>query len=306
MNNIVDRIPSDNQEDPTSMAQSLAMAENEAKQIERDLIAPSEPNDDQNVIALEGNTSIDDNDDDNDNENKEENENKIESEQIPSAMEEDPKVEFIGRRIAKQFRVASTNKVHQSTGGKVNKIFFGTVEKLLVPSDVEKWRIIYDDGDVDIMSHDVLVVALDYYDTKKQLDTINLRKRDEGKETGTESEMEIETSAGTKRHGKNIKTKATPPKKGKGRTNSKVTRSEPVPIWEGEPNEKIEGGWPDGWVKKIFARKHGASKGATDRYWYSPNKKIKLRSLVEVKKFLKALIDTNGDEQKAKKLMKTY
>ena len=51
---------------------------------------------------------------------------------------------------------------------------------------------------------------------------------------------------------------------------------------------------------KVFVRNNGATKGTKDRYWYSPNEKYKLRSMVQVKKFLKALAENKGDEKKAK------
>ena len=78
----------------------------------------------------------------------------------------------------------------------------------------------------------------------------------------------------------------------------------PLPIWEGPPDEALEGGWPDGWVKKVFQRKSGQSKGSTDRYWYTPIQKYKLRSMVEVKKFIRALEQYGGDEMAAKKNFK--
>jgi hypothetical protein len=81
--------------------------------------------------------------------------------------------------------------------------------------------------------------------------------------------------------------------------------SDPV-IWEGKPDEKLEGGWPSGWIKRIYERQEGASKGTKDRYWYTPIQKYKLRSMVEVKKFLKALADHDGDEIMAKKKFKSY
>jgi len=59
-------------------------------------------------------------------------------------------------------------------------------------------------------------------------------------------------------------------------------------------------------VKKVFERKSGATKGSRDRYWYSPKEKFKLRSLVEVKRFLKALATSEGDEKKAKEIMHKY
>jgi hypothetical protein len=50
---------------------------------------------------------------------------------------------------------------------------------------------------------------------------------------------------------------------------------------------------------KKFSRMGGATKGSVDRYWYSPTLQIKLRSMVQVKKFLAALKDNGGDEEKA-------
>lgn len=76
-----------------------------------------------------------------------------------------------------------------------------------------------------------------------------------------------------------------------------------APIWVGAPTEDLDGGWPEGWIKKIFERKSGKTKGGTDRYWFSPDQNYKLRSMIEVKKFMKALEQTNGDEVAAKKLM---
>lgn len=55
------------------------------------------------------------------------------------------------------------------------------------------------------------------------------------------------------------------------------------------------------WVKKVFVRNGGATKGQSDRYWFSPKEKYKLRSLVQVRRFLTALAENGGDEIKAKK-----
>ena len=52
---------------------------------------------------------------------------------------------------------------------------------------------------------------------------------------------------------------------------------------EGPPTEDLEGGWPEGWVRRVFERASGATKGTTDKYWYSPIEGIKLRSIVEGK-----------------------
>mmetsp|Transcript_32073 Transcript_32073/g.48434 ORF Transcript_32073/g.48434 Transcript_32073/m.48434 type:complete len:324 (-) Transcript_32073:2991-3962(-) len=89
----------------------------------------------------------------------------------------------------------------------------------------------------------------------------------------------------------------TPPKFKK--TKPRTPKSTPIPIWVGVPDEKLEGGWPDGWVKKLFERKGGSTKGHRDKYWFSPKTEKKLRSIVEVKKFIKYLEECNGDEDAA-------
>jgi len=209
--------------------------------------------------------------------------------------------EYTGRRVAKQFRVSSNNKINEDEGGKVNKIFFGTVGNL-VQGKENLWRILYDDGDVDMMSRTNILDAITYYDKNKEYDTNHAHKKPtsllpENNDTVTDST--------TKKRKKNTKTKSSPPKKGK-KTKAKVERKEQAPVWEGPPDEDIDGGWPKGWLKKVFARKNGASKGSTDRYWYSPKESFKLRSMVQVKKFLKALKETKGDEKMAKKAMLKY
>jgi len=80
------------------------------------------------------------------------------------------------------------------------------------------------------------------------------------------------------------------------------------PIFEGVPDEPLAGGgsWPKGWIKRVFERKGGATNGRADRYWYTPIQAYKLRSMVEVKRFLDALAAANGDEPKAKQTMKNY
>ncbi|KAL7568739.1 hypothetical protein ACA910_021732 [Epithemia clementina (nom. ined.)] len=69
-------------------------------------------------------------------------------------------------------------------------------------------------------------------------------------------------------------------------------------VWEGKPDEPLEGGWPEGWTKKIFQRQSGSTKGSTDRYWYS-RKNFKFRSMIEVRRFLALLQSLNGDETAA-------
>lgn len=77
---------------------------------------------------------------------------------------------------------------------------------------------------------------------------------------------------------------------GRGRTTQSKAPAESVPsaakakmLSEGPPTESLEGGWPEGWVKRVYERASGATKGSTDKYWYSPINGIKLRSIVEGK-----------------------
>jgi hypothetical protein len=78
-------------------------------------------------------------------------------------------------------------------------------------------------------------------------------------------------------------------------------------LFSGKPDEDLGGGidWPEGWVKKVFQRMSGATKGGTDKYWYSPQRACKLRSIKEVKRFLKAMQLADGNEQKAHQMVKT-
>ena len=171
------------------------------------------------------------------------------------SSEDNLKVEYTNKRIAKQFRVSSTNKIHRDTGGKVNKIYFGTVENL-IPGKVNLWRILYDDGDVDIMSRTNLLDAIKYYDINKKYDTNHAHKKPispllETSEDGDgKSAIETATASTTKKRTKH-KTKATPPKKGK-KTKTKVSRKEVLPVWTGLPDEDIDGGWPKGVSSKLF------------------------------------------------------
>jgi hypothetical protein len=58
--------------------------------------------------------------------------------------------------------------------------------------------------------------------------------------------------------------------------------------------------FPAGWTRKTFERVGGITKGTTDKYWYSPLEKVKLRSMTEVKKFMELCLAHGGDEQKAR------
>jgi hypothetical protein len=66
-------------------------------------------------------------------------------------------------------------------------------------------------------------------------------------------------------------------------------------IFNGEPDEELEGGWPKGWTK--IAKKRAGSKHI-DRYWRSPGGK-QMRSIKDVKRFMAALQKYNGDEDEA-------
>ena len=66
----------------------------------------------------------------------------------------------------------------------------------------------------------------------------------------------------------------------------------------GDPDDDLPMGrtWPPGWKKAVQIRKGGMSKGTEDKYWYSPEKKYKFRSLAGVARFLDVLDDFGGDE----------
>jgi hypothetical protein len=79
----------------------------------------------------------------------------------------------------------------------------------------------------------------------------------------------------------------------------------PAPMleWEGRPTEELEGGWPEGWMKRTYVRQVGNSAGTKDSYWFTPAKNYRLRSIIEVKAFLWALEKNNGDEVLARQAL---
>lgn len=93
--------------------------------------------------------------------------------------------------------------------------------------------------------------------------------------------------------------KATPKQPGKS-----PARTSAKEIWSGPPTEPLEGGWPAGWIKKVFERQSGGTAGSTDRYWYSPMTNKKFRSMVEINRFFHHLKACGGDEDQAWRLMK--
>lgn len=63
-------------------------------------------------------------------------------------------------------------------------------------------------------------------------------------------------------------------------------RPSALEIWNGPPDDYLrEGGWPPGWIKRVFQRASGKTKGATDDYWYPPDNGRRLRSMVEVRRY---------------------
>ena len=81
-------------------------------------------------------------------------------------------------------------------------------------------------------------------------------------------------------------------------------------VWSGKPDEthfpadKTLINWPKGWVKKVYKRATGDSKGATDRYWFSPVKHYKFRSLKEISRFFACMKACADDETNAWRMFK--
>lgn len=116
------------------------------------------------------------------------------------------------------------------------------------------------------------------------------------------------TSVGSKKKAKTKKqtsgSKAPSPKK---QTSPGTKRGAAPMVWEGRPDESLEGGWPDGWIKRLYSRMSGETTGRKDRYWFPPEStgpaNLKLRSMLEVKRYLKAFRET-GDVDTAFKARK--
>jgi hypothetical protein len=62
----------------------------------------------------------------------------------------------------------------------------------------------------------------------------------------------------------------------------------------------VSGGLPPprlhGWTQHTKKRRAGATAGKTDRYWYTPEKRIRFRSLKKVLMFMEELKTCDGDE----------
>jgi Methyl-CpG binding domain len=262
-----------------------------------------------------------------------------------------PPPDFLNKRIARVFRVKSTNRQHQKLGY-VHKIFFGTVvsnhylqrgveassskkkeKKTKQMANTEEipeqysWHILYDDGDEGVLNLDAMKRSRKYYDDNSFFDrrkVLAVRSDEEDNDDEgdaadddyVESDLDESPKPETPAVATNNKTKtarkptASNNPKEKSKDNPKLKgeatapREPPKMIFEGPPDEHINGGWPEGWMKRTFERKGGATKGQTDRYWYTPKNKYKLRSMAEVARFISALEQRNGDENAAWKLFK--
>ena len=75
---------------------------------------------------------------------------------------------------------------------------------------------------------------------------------------------------------------------------------------EGVPTETLPDGltWSEGWTRKVYKRMGGKTAGTKDAYWFSPKTNLKLRSIPEVVRFMKALKACNNDENEARKKWK--
>mmetsp|Transcript_14388 Transcript_14388/g.40101 ORF Transcript_14388/g.40101 Transcript_14388/m.40101 type:complete len:199 (-) Transcript_14388:2-598(-) len=57
-------------------------------------------------------------------------------------------------------------------------------------------------------------------------------------------------------------------------------------IYSGCPIQALDGGWLVGWIEKVFQRHHGTGECRYDRYWCSPGKRLRFRSIKSVQCFL--------------------
>mmetsp|Transcript_54578 Transcript_54578/g.132543 ORF Transcript_54578/g.132543 Transcript_54578/m.132543 type:complete len:321 (-) Transcript_54578:1173-2135(-) len=229
--------------------------------------------------------------------------------------------DLTGVGIAKRFKIDGETQV-----------FFGKVDKKIDDDDMSvDWHVTYEDGDQEDLTNDEVVKAKKFFErVKKQEEKDAAAKAKASRKSSRESKktdtyitaaslavLTIEKDKGTRASAKTAtaasakpaaKSKAKTPaakktaaaKKGKA-TAAKPKRASGVLAYEGKPDVDIEGGWPKGWTMKKYTRMSGATKGGTDRYWFTPEKKYKLRSMVQVKKFIDAMKKgkTKGDEEKS-------
>jgi hypothetical protein len=69
-------------------------------------------------------------------------------------------------------------------------------------------------------------------------------------------------------------------------------------IVEDFPNEPLGGGraWSPGWIRRIVPRGNGATR-KSDKFWFTPVKKLKLRSIKQVEIFMDLISEFDGDEE---------
>lgn len=128
--------------------------------------------------------------------------------------------------------------------------------------------------------------------------------------TGTTSKSKSRTKTTTttaKQARQKTVTKAAVTKgKAKSKKATKRTWRDPM-VSEGKPDEPFPGvgDWPAGWIKRVYQRQAGASKGHCDRYWYTPVLQVRLRSMLEVKRWLAAMKQTGDDEEESQKIFRS-
>mmetsp|Transcript_54579 Transcript_54579/g.132550 ORF Transcript_54579/g.132550 Transcript_54579/m.132550 type:complete len:324 (-) Transcript_54579:1166-2137(-) len=230
--------------------------------------------------------------------------------------------DLMGVGIAKRFKVDGEAQV-----------FFGKVDKKLDDDDMSvDWHVTYEDGDQEDLTNDEVVKAKKFFErVKKQEEKDAAAKAKASRKSSRESKktdtyitassvavLTVKKDKGTRASAKTAakskaktpaakkttaaKAKAPAAKKGKATAaKPKKASAGNVLAYEGKPDIDLEGGWPKGWTMKKYTRASGATKGGTDRYFFTPEKKYKLRSMVQVKKFIDAMKkgETKGDEEKS-------
>lgn len=74
----------------------------------------------------------------------------------------------------------------------------------------------------------------------------------------------------------------------KTNANKKSSRLPPNRVYRGPPTSAYPAGgeWPAEWIQEIYERRGGASKGHQDSYWFPPSGKPKLRSTIDILRYL--------------------
>lgn len=103
-----------------------------------------------------------------------------------------------------------------------------------------------------------------------------------------------------------VKPRSTPTRRASTSASPKGGRKASPLVSEGAPDDVYPGtgDWPAGWKKRVFQRQSGATKGQFDSYWYTPILQVKLRSMAEIRRWLAAMEQTNGDEEASRLIYK--